>query len=129
MRIPSLVGLALAATVLATPAVAADGTGPYAGVLRQGESRTHVYDNNPSGNPCVDIVATYTVSLRHVPVTDTLTLSVGAGQVQTVNGGASVTFTQGVCARFTMTVGGAAVADRAAYVLTVSSGLLGGGWS
>lgn len=116
-----LAGLA-AVAALAAPATAASPV--FAGTVVQGETDTHTYDNNPSNNPCLAITADYTISLRGVPAGDTLTLTVLNQSRTTTGGGTSITVTQGVCARFDVSVTGTSVADSATYVVTVTRQLL-----
>jgi hypothetical protein len=124
MRQAALAALGLTA-VLALPASAAGTSGPFAGQVRQDQTATHAYDNNPSGRPCVDLLATYTVTLHYVPSSDVLTLSAVTQTATGANGTASLTVRQGVCARFTVAVTGTAVADAATYAVTVTGDLLG----
>ena len=108
--------------VLAAPALAAETSGPFAGQVRQGQTRTHTFNNNPSNNPCLQITATYRVTLAYAPTTDVLTLDAGG---KTASGsGSSVSFVSGVCTRFPIQVTGTSVADTATYVVTVTRDLL-----
>lgn len=126
MNVPRSIALLLASLAALAPLAAAT-TGPYVGTVRQGEVDAHHYDNNPKGDPCLQIVTTYTVTLAYAPAGDVLTLTVGTRSVS--GNGASVTFTAGVCTAFDFTVTGTQVADLAAYDVTVTSGLLStGGW-
>ncbi len=124
MRTPALAALALTG-LLALPAAAAGTAGPFAGQVRQGGTNTHQYDNNPSGNPCVDIVATYRVSLAYVPATATLTLAAGGATATGANGAASLTLVQGICAAFPVTVTGTSVGGTATYAVTVTREVVG----
>lgn len=125
MRLSALAAAGLV-TALAVPASAATGTpGPFAGAVRQGQTVRHDYDNNPGGNPCVDIVARYTVTLAYAPATDTLTLAAVDQAATGRNGLASVSVVQGICAAFPVTVTGTSVAGTAAYTVTVTRDLLG----
>jgi hypothetical protein len=126
MRQSVLAGLGLVAA-LAAPAAAAPpqpSTGPFVGRVGQGQTATHVYDNNPSNQPCIALAATYTVSLAHVPATDTLTLSVGTVTATSTGGGTALNVTFGVCTRFEIDVTGTSVADSATYAVTVTRQLL-----
>ncbi len=130
MRKLAFVALGLTG-LLALPVSAAPGTsGPFAGSVRQGETDTHLYNNNPKNFDCIQITTNYQVSLSHVPPGDTLTLTAG-GRTATSIGGTAVSFESGVCTHFDITVTGTAVADSATYVVTVTSGPLGalGDWS
>ncbi len=117
-------------SVLAVPATAGPGvatTGPFAGTVTQGQTQVHHYNNNPSNQNCLQYAVTYTVSLAHVPATDSLTLSVdGLYTSTTSTGGTAVSFQRGPCTSFTISVTGTSVADQATYGVTVTSGLLGG---
>lgn len=118
---------AAACAALAVPAYAAPpaaSTGPFVGSVAQGETDTHTYDNNPTNQPCLALAADYTVALNGVPAGDTLTLTVLDKTVTTTGGGAAVTVTQGVCARFAIGVTGTAVSGTAHYVVTVTRSLL-----
>ncbi len=122
MRASVLSAAALAA-VMTVPANAAVGTpGPFPGVLDHGQTRTHHYDNNPGGGSCIDLAVPYTVTLTYAPPTDTVSLGSGATAVHGVNGRASVSFWAGYCAAFPIEVTGTSVANKAAYVVSVSSG-------
>jgi hypothetical protein len=124
MRATALAGLGLVG-LLALPAAAAGTAGPFAGQVKQGQTRTHLYDNNPSNNACLDIVATYRVTLHYVPSSDVLTLSAVTKTATGSNGTASLTVVQGVCASFTVGVTGTSVAGTATYAVTVTRELLG----
>lgn len=117
---------ALAATglavLLASPVSAAGGTGPFTGTVRQNQTRTHQYDNNPLNNPCIQIVTTYTVSLDYLPTTDTLTLSVGSLSATGTGGHASLSFQASWCTSFAIKVTGTSVERVASYTVTVSRG-------
>lgn len=119
----AVAGLAALLAAPASPASAAVGTpGPFAGVLRQSEWRTHVYDNNPTRSDCLQIVSLYTVSLDHVPATDRLTLTVGgvSGSVTSSGGHAEISLVRSWCTSFTVTVSGTAVRDVSAYTVNVT---------
>lgn len=112
----------LLATLLAALLVPAALANPNAGVVRQGETNVHAFDNTPrDGTACVDLVTTWTVTLAYAPPTDVLTLSAG-GKTATGSGGvARVSFASGVCTAFTIQVTGASVAAAAAYSVAASS--------
>lgn len=119
-------------SVLALPASASTGggTGPFTGSVAQGQTKTHLYDNNPSNNPCLAIAATYTVTLSYVPTSDTLTLSVPGKTVTGSAGTATANIVRGVCTEFSIGVTGTTVASSATYVVTVTRQVLpavGGG--
>ena len=121
----AVLSLALVA-VAATPAAAAQGTpGPFAGRVAQGHTNTHHFDNNPTNNACVDIVATYRVTLAYAPPGDTLTLTAAGYTATGSGGGASVVFQHGICTEFDVTVTGTAVASTATYAVAVTRDLLG----
>lgn len=119
MRASVLAGVGLTAA-LALPAAAAGTPGPFAGVVTQGQTKTHLYDNNPSNNPCLHIMATYTVTLAYAPASDVLTLSVGAATATGSNGVASLSLARSQCTSFTVAVSGTSVGDAAAYAVTVT---------
>lgn len=109
--------------LLATAAPAAPGsTGPFTGTVRQGQTKTHRYDNNPQNNPCPAVIVFYTVSLSYTPTSDTLTLTAGGQTATGSNGSASVSFEAGYCASFDIKVTGTSVASVADYTVTVSRG-------
>ena len=119
----TLTTAAAAVALLASPAGAATGTpGPFAGVVRQGETRTHWFDNNPLDQPCPNPMTTYVVALHYTPTTDVLTLSVGSTTVTGSGGGASIGFVGNWCTAFDIRVGGASVANVAVYRVTVTQG-------
>lgn len=117
---------ALAATglvvLLASPAVAAGGTGPFTGNVRQGQTKVHTYDNNPLNQPCIQIVVDYTVTLTYAPATDVLTLSVGSLSATGQNGVATLTFQRSYCTSFDIAVTGTSVERIAQYTVTVTRG-------
>lgn len=111
------------ATLLATPAVAGPGsTGPFTGSVRQGQTRTHHYDNNPQNNPCPLVLVNYTVSLTYAPTSDTLTLTAGGTSVTGSGGSAVLSFEASYCTSFAIKVTGTSVATVASYTVTVSRG-------
>lgn len=114
---------------LAAPAVAGPKPTLNAGVVSQGQTNLHHYDNNPSGGDCVHLAQPYRVTISYAPASDTLTLSAGGQTAVGSNGGASVFFVSGVCTSFDVAVTGTAVADKAAYVINVYSGPLAYEWS
>lgn len=123
-----LVLFATASLLASAPLASAAGgsVGPFTGTLAEGESDTHHYDNNPTKQPCVEIITEYQVTLAYEPATDTLVLSAGGKEAVGQAGLAVVTFTQGVCASFDITVEGRSVAALAAYTVTVTSAPVGG---
>ena len=121
MRRTALSALGLVA-VLTAPAVAVGTPGPFAGVVAQGETRSHLYDNNPTRADCIQLVVPYTVALTYAPPTDTLTLDVGLASVTGVNGSARLSFYGSYCTSFPIGVRGTSVGVRAAYVVSVSTG-------
>lgn len=126
LRAPGLVAVLLALPLASGSSGSGGGIGPFVGMVTQGETDAYLYDNNPSGRPCIDLAATYTVTLSGAPVTDTLTLAVAGKTVDTVGGVASVSFWAGVCARFVVSVTGTDVAGAAIYGAAVASGPAGG---
>jgi hypothetical protein len=122
MTIPRvLLGLAL----LAALAPAASALNAFAGVVSQGETKSFTYSSEPpKGSQCIQMATTYTVTLTYAPGSDVLTLNVpGHGSVS--GSGASVSFLAGVCTTFGFSVTGTSVADKAAFVVQVTSGALG----
>lgn len=109
---------------LAAPALAAGTPGPFAGQVAQGQTSTHVFDNNPSGQDCIQLAADYTVSLRYAPSSDVLTLQAAEYTAVGSNGSATLHFTKGVCARFPVQVTGTSVSGTATYVVTVTRQVL-----
>jgi hypothetical protein len=124
----SFATLAVALLALTVPAaLAVPGPAPGAGVVAQGETDVHRFNNNPGNFDCIQMVTTYTVNLAYAPATDVLTLSAGGKTATGSNGVASVTFQAGVCTAFDIRVSGTQVANAAAYTVTVNGGALGGG--
>lgn len=124
MSVPRLLPLTLALATLLAPSAHAL-AGPYAGVVAQGETRQHPYDNNPHDHPCIQLATTYTVTLLYAPATDVLTLSAGGATSAGRDGRATVSFTSGVCTAFDVLVTGTRVERVAAYDVLVTS-FLGG---
>lgn len=111
------------AVLLSTPASAAQGSsGPFSGVIRQNQVRTHHFDNNPLGLHCQQVMTTYTVSLAHTPTTDVLTLSVGSLSATGSNGTATLTLDRSYCTAFDIKVSGTSVDTVSQYTVTVTRG-------
>ncbi len=126
LRTTTILTTALLAVLLAVPATLAAGTpGPFFGVVADGETNAHEFDNNPTGSPCAQVMATYTVTLSAQPPTNTLVLSVGDRQSSTTAGVTAVSFADSWCTSFTITVTGADVEAFAAYEVTVTRTLPG----
>lgn len=109
--------------LLLLPSQAAASSGPFAGLVAEGEKDTHVFDNHPRLGACPQYITTYTVTLQYAPTTDALGLAVdGVGAVTGSNGFAQLSFQAGACTRFTLHVTGESVAEQALYAVTVRSG-------
>lgn len=109
--------------LLSGPAYAAQGSsGPFSGVVRQNQARTHRYDNNPLGLACPQVMTSYTVSLAYTPTTDVLTLSVGSLSATGSGGQASLSFEGSYCTAFDIRVTGTSVDTVAQYTVTVTRG-------
>jgi hypothetical protein len=122
MRATAFAGLGLAA-VLTVPAAAVTGSpGPFAGVLRQGETKTYVYDNNPTREQCVTLATAYSVGLTYAPPSDTLTITANGITRTATGGGTTISFVSGFCTSFTITVTGTSVGTVAPFAVTVSRG-------
>ena len=121
MRKTALSALGLVA-VLSVPAVAVGTPGPFAGVVRTGETKSHIYDNNPANLDCIQLAVPYTATLTYAPPTDTLTLSAGGVTATGSNGRASVSFWSGSCTSFGIAVTGDSVLHTAGYVVSAGSG-------
>ena len=126
MRKTALSALGLV-TVLAAPAAAAGTPGPFAGVLRQGQSNAHAYDNNPTNDPCPHVMVGYTVRLTWAPPTAALTLSAFGVSTTRTGGAASLYSVRSYCTAFPIGVTGTQVPDAAVYTLTVTRESGGGG--
>lgn len=130
LRSTRTVTLALAMALVAVPAtVAADApaghTGPFVGTVEDDETETHVYDNNPANQPCIELAVGYTVYLTHQLPGDTLRLTVDGEerlQDESSAGQAAVTFERGICAEFPIQVTGLDVDGQSAYEVTVCRG-------
>jgi hypothetical protein len=109
--------------VVAGPVAAEPSGGPYAGTMGQGGSATHHFTNQAPGTQCLAIYqpTLYTVRLQYAPVSDVLTLAVGAASDAGSNGVATLSFVANYCTSFDITVTGTEVADKAAYLVSVSS--------
>lgn len=110
------------ASLLTPVALAATGTGPFTGTLRQNQTDRHTYDNNPNNDPCIQMMTTYTVTLTYAPTTDTLTLTANGITAVGSGGTATVTFDANYCTSFNIQVKGTKVASSADYTVTVSRG-------
>ena len=109
--------------VLAAPAPAAQGSsGPFSGTVRQNQTKTHAYDNNPLNQSCPAVMTSYTVSLSYTPTSDTLTLAVGSLSTTGSNGTATLSFESSYCTSFDIAVTGTSVASVAHYTVTVTRG-------
>ena len=111
----------LLALVVLTP-VALAATGPFSGSVRQGQTRTHHFDNNEGGSLCPQVMVWYTVELRYTPTSDVLTLSAGGQTATGSNGYAVVSFEASYCTSFSISVTGTQVASKADYTVTVTRG-------
>src|SRR5688572_18701220 len=71
--------LATTLALLLLPLATADpgSAGPFTGTIREHQMAHHHYDNNPENLICIQVIATYTVTLTYTPATDVLTLSAG----------------------------------------------------
>lgn len=96
--------------------------GPYAGIIKDGETQSFVYNNNPAGFDCIQIVQPYRVVLRAVDE-GTLRLSVGTYTTTSSDGSAELWFQRGVCTRFVIGVEGIS-GGPTAYTVQVFSGAL-----
>lgn len=122
MRTRTNIATLLAVCLLAPVALAATGTGPFVGTVRQGQTDHHRYDNNPRNDPCIQVMTTYTVTLTYTPATDTLTLTAGGVSAVGAGGTATVTFEASWCTSFDIFVEGTQVARVAHYGVTVTRG-------
>ena len=108
-----LTAAAAAAAVMATPASAAQGSpGPFPGVVPEGQTRTHAFDNDPANQGCPQVMTTYTVMAGYAPATDVLTLSVGTSSATGSNGQASLSLSASWCTAFDIRVTGTSVRPR-----------------
>ena len=126
MRTSVLAAAGLAA-VLSAPAAAAGTPGPFAGVVQQGQTRTHAFDNS-LGQPCIHLMTWYTVRLAYSPPVDRLTLTVDGVSVNGSNGGAALALYRSYCTTLSISVTGTSVTGPAAtYTVTVTRDSAGGG--
>lgn len=122
-RLRTAAAAAAVVAVTATPASATQGTpGPFPGVVTQGQTRTHAFDNDPANQGCPHVMTTYTVMVGYAPATDVLTLSVGTSSVTGSNGQASLSLSASWCTAFDIRVTGTSVRAAAGYVVTVIRG-------
>ena len=122
-RLRTIAAAAVVAAVTATPAAAAQGTpGPFPGVVTQGQTRTHAFDNDPADQGCPHVMTTCTVLLAYTPASDVLTLSVGSSSATGSNGQASLSLSASWCTAFDIRVTGTSVRAAAGYVVTVIRG-------
>ena len=106
--------------LLVSPASAS--TGPFTGTVRENQTRTHSYDNNPQNLACIQVMATYTVTLTYTPTTDVLSLTAGGVTATGSNGVAVLSFERSWCTAFQIRVTGTSVERTAAYTVTVRRG-------
>lgn len=114
--------LVLAMLVLAP--VAAASTGPYVGILREGQEAIHPYDNTPPGGPCPDFFGPvwWVIQLEYTPATATVSLDVpGRGSATGSNGQATVMFKGNGCEQFDVVVSALDAAVPVAYGVGVGS--------
>lgn len=101
-------------------------TGPFAGVLREGDSGSHAYSNRSlTYPPCVDYVQPiwWTVQVTHAPQDAVLRVEVAGRAAATVTGGNGyVVFQGGGCESFTITVTALDAPVPVAYAVQVRSG-------
>lgn len=118
---------ALLLALVALAPVAAATTGPYVGVLREGQQAAHAYDNHPAPDepPCPDNVGPvwWVVTLHYAPPTSVLALDVeGRGAAVGANGQATVTFEGAPCEALDIAVTALDAAVSTAYAVQVGSG-------
>ena len=122
MNVMAFAALAVSAALVAgLPVPAINQTGPYRGVVEQGETDRHEYDNHPRlGGPCYQSRSGFRVTLTYRPQTDTVALRAGDKESTGVGGHAEVVLGDGdTCKRFSIEVTGAAIEDRARYKVEV----------
>lgn len=116
---------ALLVALLSISPLVATTTGPYVGVLDEGETATHRYDNTPpEAPPCPDYFAPiwWIVRLDYAPPTSTLTLEVvGRGAATGANGQATVVFEGGGCEELDLVVTAVDAVSPTAYALQVGT--------
>ncbi len=102
-------------------AAAAKGTpGPFAGVVAQGQTKSHAFDSLLPIE-CI-LPVEWVVTLKYPVTIDTLTLSVGSQTVDGDDGFAQIRF-EGAChGQFTISIGGKDVTLVSPYEVRVTSG-------
>ena len=126
--IKTFLAAAGAVALLTSPAIAAKpqpqpgSTGPFSGTVKQNQTATHRYDNNPLNQACIQVMSTYTVTLTYAPTTDVLTLTAGGTSVTGSNGTATLSLERSYCTAFDIKVTGTSVASTAQYTVTVARG-------
>lgn len=123
--VKTILATAGAVALLASPASAAQqqgSAGPFSGSVRDNRTQTHRYNNNPENLACIQVMASYTITLNYTPVTDTLTLTAGGTSVTGSNGVATLSLERSYCTAFDIKVTGTSVASVAQYTVTVTRG-------
>lgn len=120
MRTPALTALALVG-ILAAPAAAAGTPGPFAGVVTQGQTANHAFDNNPAKQDCIQLMVGYTIRLTYSPPVDTLALTVDGRTATGANGMATLNAYKSWCTSFGISVTGTKVTGPfASYTVVVT---------
>jgi hypothetical protein len=116
----TLAAAAAAVAILASPAGAVTGTpGPFAGAVRQGDSRTYRFSDVPPDGRCPNPMTWHLVSLAYQPTTDRLTLTAAGVTATGGGGGAQVAIYGNWCTSFDVTVTGTSVATAAVFTVSV----------
>lgn len=127
MRTPALTALALVG-ILSAPAAAAGTPGPFAGVVAQGQTASHAYDNNPAKQDCIQMMTGYSIRLTYSPPVDRLTLTVDGRSVTGANGIATANVYKSWCTSFGISVTGTQVSGPvASYTVVVTRDTGSGG--
>lgn len=123
MALRPILLLAVLAALAPVASAAEPFNGPYHGVLVQGQTNAHAYNDLAAYGVCPHYFApvAYVVTLTWAPTTDTLTLQVpGRTAALSATGGSiSVTIPGSGCDTFAITVTGTQVATLARYEVRV----------
>lgn len=107
-----------------SPVAGAFSPGPFVGILTQDETESHRFDNYPPGTYCIDIVVPYLVTLDYAPATDTVNLTLVAGETVAhltgEAGHAEEVVSLSYCTVLDLVVGGEDVDDEAVYTVTLT---------
>jgi hypothetical protein len=121
----SMPAVGLAFLLLVPAASAGPGlTGPFAGLVVEGQTNAHLFSSYPPGLECI-LPVTWVVTLHYAPTSDVLGLEARGVSAVGHDGFAQVSFEDSCSTSFVILVSGVDVALLATYTVDVHSGAAG----